>query len=84
MKRWAILLGLALGWLGARRWLRPSPGWRVGRLAGIPYDLRLPTPDVLRERFWNPEDQRLFTPHVLGWGWSINFYEAGRRLGRLR
>jgi uncharacterized protein DUF5808 len=38
---------------------------------------------VLRERLWNPRDRRLFTPHVFGWGWSVNFYELFRRLKRL-
>lgn len=83
--RWrAVLLGLALGWLIGRRWLRPDPERRGGTFLGVPYDLRWPTRAVLRQRFWNPKDQRLFTPHVLGWGWSVNLYELGRRLGWLR
>jgi uncharacterized membrane protein len=36
---------------------------------------------VWRERFWNAEDPRIFTPKVFGWGWSINFYQVVRRLG---
>ena len=54
---------------------------RVGTFLGVPYDLRWPTGSVIKERMWNPEDQRIFTPHILGWGWSINFYEVLRRLG---
>ncbi|MBI2887996.1 MAG: hypothetical protein HYY02_12400 [Chloroflexi bacterium] len=43
-----------------------------GTFLGIPYDFRLPTPHRLQEAFWNPADRRLFTPHVFGWGYSIN------------
>jgi len=52
----------------------------VGSFLGIPYDFRLPTSRVWRERFWNQKDPRLFTPHVFGWGWSINLYHVARWL----
>jgi hypothetical protein len=57
---------------------------KVGRFLGIPYDFRWPTWSVVKERLWNSRDPRLFTPHVFGWGWSINFYELLRRLGLRR
>jgi len=53
---------------------------RTGRFLGIPYDWRAPTVSVIKERMWNPNDHRIFTPHVFGWGWSINLYEVLRRL----
>ncbi|MBI2304030.1 MAG: hypothetical protein HYU86_04710 [Chloroflexi bacterium] len=56
----------------------------TGVFLGVPYDLRLPTPAVLRERFWNPNDPHLLTPHVLGWGWSINLHALGRMLGLIK
>ena len=31
---------------------------KAGVFLGIPYDWRLPTPGVLRERLWNPHDRR--------------------------
>ena len=71
-----VVAGLAL-------WLRRRDRPLTGALLGVPYDLRLPTPAVLRERFWNPLDPRLLTPHVLGWGYSVNLYTLGRRLGLL-
>ena len=58
----------------------PDPK-HVGKFLGIPYDFRFPWPRVWRERFWNAEDLRIFTPKVFGWGWSINFYQIARRLG---
>jgi hypothetical protein len=54
---------------------------KTGKFLGVPYDLRWPTWSVIKERSWNPKDHRIFTPHVFGWGWSINFYEVARRLG---
>ncbi|MEE8471285.1 MAG: DUF5808 domain-containing protein [Dehalococcoidia bacterium] len=56
-----------------------------GRIADlIPYDLRPPTVERLRKRFWNPEDPRIFTEHAFGVGWSVNFYTVLQRLQTLR
>ena len=57
---------------------------KVGTYLGVPYDWRAPTPALLRERFWNPGDRRVFTPHVFGWGWSINLAAIARKLGLLK
>ena len=50
-----------------------------GRILEVPYEFRPPTSDRLRDRLWNPDDPRLFTPPILGIGWSINFYQAALR-----
>lgn len=50
-----------------------------GAVLGVPYDFRAPTPTILRERFWNPDDARIFTPHVFGVGWSVNLAQLLRR-----
>jgi hypothetical protein len=42
----------------------------------VPYDLRPPTSDRIREAYWNPDDPRLFTPRVFGVGWAVNLYRA--------
>ncbi len=52
-----------------------------GELLGIPYSFSPPTIDRLKARLWNAEDARVFTPHIFGWGWSVNFYQIGKRLG---
>jgi len=57
---------------------------RTGTFLRIPYDWRWPTWSVIKERMWNPADPRIFTPHVFGWGWSINLYQVFRRLGVIR
>ena len=52
-----------------------------GRFLKVPYDFRFPTLQRLKDRFWNPDDPRIFTPHVFGVGWSINAYQLLRQLG---
>jgi hypothetical protein len=63
-----------------------------GRILGVPYDFRAPTPERIRERMWNPNTSSIFTPHIFGVGWTINFYplvhpktrnEAERELSRV-
>lgn len=50
-----------------------------GELADlVPYDFRPPTPARVLERWWNPDDPRLFTPHVFGVGWSVNLARLAR------
>lgn len=51
-----------------------------GQILFVPYDLRPPTLQRVRERFWNPDDPRILTPHVWGAGWSINLYQLKRLL----
>jgi hypothetical protein len=46
---------------------------KAGSILGVPYDFRRPTMARFRERFFNPDDQRVLTPHFFGIGWSINF-----------
>jgi hypothetical protein len=44
-----------------------------GDLGGIvPYDLRPPTLDRLRERMWAPQNPQLVVPRAFGVGWTLN------------
>ena len=47
-----------------------------GEIMFVPYDFRPFSVKRVQERWWNPDDPRLFTPHVFGAGWSINLYQA--------
>jgi hypothetical protein len=51
-----------------------------GRVAGVPYDFRFPTPTRFRDAYWNPEDPRIFTDKVVGIGWAVNFAQLIPRL----
>ena len=45
-----------------------------GKIAGIPYDFRLPTVERIRDTFWNKNTSKIFLPQAFGIGWSINLY----------
>lgn len=56
-----------------------------GDLAGlVPYDLRPPTLQRLRERVWAPEDPRLIMPRPFGVGWTLNVGRVVRLARRPR
>lgn len=82
-KRLITLIGLALTAAAVGEQLRrppPDRTWHGTLLGFIPYEFRPPTPARVRERFWNPDDERILTPHVFGVGWSINLYQLQKRL----
>jgi len=47
--------------------------WK-GKLGFVPYDFRLPTPQRMKETFWNEASERIFSTPMFGVGWGINFY----------
>jgi uncharacterized protein DUF5808 len=48
-----------------------------GRVFGVvPYDFRPPTWERIREAYWNPNSDRLFSDRVFGVGWAVNLYRA--------
>jgi hypothetical protein len=48
-----------------------------GRVIGVvPYDFRPPTWDRIREAYWNPHSNSLFSDRVFGVGWAINLHQA--------
>jgi uncharacterized membrane protein len=52
---------------------------KTGRFLGVPYDWRRPTVARTKERWWNPNDPRLFTPKVIGWGYDVNLARLFKR-----
>lgn len=52
---------------------------RHGKILRIPYEFRPPTLSRIKERIWNPNDPRIFTPHIFGVGWAINLPAAKKR-----
>ncbi len=54
-----------------------------GRVLGVPYEFRPPTPARIRQRLWNPDDERVVVPHIWGVGWTVNLYQLRRRVGLL-
>lgn len=63
--------------------LRKPPEERTwnGKVAGVvPYDFRVPTVDRLRQAYWAPESDAIFSENVLGVGWAVNIPVAARKL----
>src|SRR5713101_9451551 len=54
--------------------------WQGKVFGAVPYDFRPPTWQRIREAYWNPESDRLFSDRVFGVGWAINLYQAKRLL----
>jgi len=83
-RRWirpAISLGLIGAALATELRKPKDERTRVGKVAGfIPYDLRRPTVERARERWWNPADHRLIVPKVFGAGWTVNFHSLVSKL----
>ncbi len=72
--RWAVLVLVGAAIYDQLRRPAAERTWH-GRIGFVPYDFRPPTVERLRERLWNPDDPRIFTPHVWGVGWTINLYQ---------
>jgi hypothetical protein len=48
-----------------------------GRVFGVvPYDFRPPTWERIRDAYWNPDSDSLFSDRAFGVGWAINLYRA--------
>lgn len=65
--------------------LRKPPEARTwhGRVAGVvPYDFRVPTLERLRQAYWNPESETVFTDRVFGVGWAVNIPTAIRKVNQ--
>ena len=68
------------------RELRLPPEERTwhGRLFGfVPYDFRIPTFSRIRDAYFNPSSDRIFSPEPIGVGWAVNIAAVLRRLGVL-
>jgi hypothetical protein len=55
-----------------------------GKVAGVvPYDFRLPDLQRVKEAYWSPDSDVLFTEKVIGVGWSVNLPVAMRKLSAI-
>ena len=50
--------------------------WKGQVFGFVPYDFRPPTWERIRDAYWNPESDQLFSDRVFGVGWAINLYKA--------
>jgi hypothetical protein len=54
----------------------PERTWRGRVFDLVPYDFRPPTWKRIRDAYWNPESDHLFSDRVFGVGWAVNLYRA--------
>jgi hypothetical protein len=48
-----------------------------GKVFGlVPYDFRPPTWQRIRDAYWNPNSDRLFSDRAFGVGWAVNLHRA--------
>lgn len=59
-----------------------APG--SGTILGIPYDVRMPTPERVASRWWDPQNPRVWVPKTFGAGWTINFGALAVKLKFIR
>lgn len=50
--------------------------WNGRVLNFVPYDFRPPTFSRIREAYWNPNSDQLFSDRVFGVGWAVNLHRA--------
>jgi hypothetical protein len=54
----------------------PERTWEGRVLGVVPYDFRPPTWQRIRDAYWNPNSNRLFSDRVFGVGWAVNLHRA--------
>jgi hypothetical protein len=55
-----------------------------GKVAGlVPYDFRVPDLRRIKDAYWDPTSDVLFTEKVVGVGWALNFPVAFRKLSEI-
>jgi hypothetical protein len=80
-KLFQIVFAFLFAYAMLEQWSRdPKDRTWQGDAFGVPYDFRPPTPERFIQRWWNPEDERVLTPHFFGVGWSVNLYQLSQRL----
>lgn len=53
--------------------------WK-GKVAGVPYNFRVPEWGAIANEYWNPASNNIMAPHAIGLGWGINFAAVFQRL----
>jgi len=70
---WLMAAGALVGAAMAKELGQPRQErtWH-GRIMGLPYDFRPPTPARIRAEFWDPDNDAVLTPHAFGIGYGVN------------
>lgn len=74
-----IVAGLTAAAIGQELAREPEERTWKGRVAGVPYNFRVDEWSSVANEYWNPESDRILSPHAIGLGWGINFAALARR-----
>lgn len=74
--RWIALASIGVAAAAVQEQLSRPPDERTwhGRIAGVPYDFRIPTAETVTAKVWDKNNPSLLAPTLFGVGWSINLY----------
>jgi hypothetical protein len=50
--------------------------WQGQVFGLVPYDFRPPTWQRIRDAYWNPHSDRLFSDRAFGVGWAVNLHRV--------
>ena len=84
LRRLVRLITLGLAVTALVKELRTPPEerrWNGFVIGFVPYEFRVPTPERIKERLWNPDSGSIINPRVFGVGWTLN---VGRVLGLIK
>lgn len=75
-----VVTGLTIAAIGQELAKEPEERTWKGKVAGIPYNFRFNEWPNIATEYWNPENDSLIVPHVIGLGWGINFAAVAQRV----
>ena len=81
---WLAIVAVTVQALREQLSLPPEERTWHGHVGPVPYDFRIPTLEQVKDAYWNPDSDKLFTDRVLGVGWAINFAQIWRIVNELR
>ena len=68
-----VVVGLTAAAVGQELQKPPAARTWKGKVAGVPYNFRMQEWGDIAREYWNPESNRVLSPHVIGLGWGVNF-----------
>lgn len=74
-----VVTGLSAAAIGQELAKAPDERTWKGKVAGVPYNFRLSEWTNIATEYWNPDSDRILSPHAIGLGWGVNFAAVARR-----
>jgi hypothetical protein len=75
-----VIAGLAAAAVGQELARPPEDRTWKGKVAGVPYNFRVPEWGQIANEYWNPASDKVLAPHTIGLGWGVNFAAVVNRV----